>query len=253
VSQPNPFIRSETGEFTQIPAWLEQNPHPTFIRSGVQAIGPADIGNAVIVGAMIALSTISAQNIADATITSQQIAPATIQSSNIAAGTITGGNIASGTILAGNIANLTITAGQIANLTITAGQIAAATITGAKVASATITNSNIAIFESSEQTITDGGALTIAHGLGFTPKFCQLVLVCKTAEQGYSIGDKLLQPVFGSVLSVSRGLAVTLDATNINVRYANSGASNTFAVVNFTSGSVVSLTNVDWKAVFRVW
>lgn len=105
-------------------------------------------------------------------------------------------------------------------------------------------------FESSEQTITNAGSLTIAHGLGFTPKFCSLVIVCKTAENGYSIGDRLQHPAHGWVVSTARGVAVVMDATNINVRYASG---NVFNVPHFTTGNNVDLTNGNWKTVFRAW
>lgn len=168
MTQPNPFI---TGDFTRVPGWLEQVPHPTFIRANLQQVGAQDIGNAVIVAGMIALATITGDRIANATITAQQIGNATIVAANIANATITGaqianatitgGNIAAATISAGNIVNATITATQIANATITATQIANATITAAQIAAGTITGGNIA-----SGTIVAGNitALTITAG-----------------------------------------------------------------------------------------
>ncbi len=107
-------------------------------------------------------------------------------------------------------------------------------------------------YDSGEQTITSAGALTLAHGLGVAPSSIQVFLICKTAEQGYSIGQKI--PVyFGNEINTSpdRGVAAVVDATNILVRFGSSA--NVFDYLNFTTGNVVSLTNANWKAIFRVW
>ncbi|WP_210236051.1 hypothetical protein, partial [Mesorhizobium sp. M1D.F.Ca.ET.234.01.1.1] len=47
-------------------------------------------------------------------------------------------------------------------------------------------------YDSGNQTITAGGSLTLAHGLGSQPKLILAYLKCVTGEQNYTAGDELL-------------------------------------------------------------
>lgn len=108
-------------------------------------------------------------------------------------------------------------------------------------------------YTSSQQTITSGGALTLAHGLGSKPTMFQAMLVCQTAEQGYSIGDELVVSLgsIGTSTVDDKGFSLVPDATNLNIRYGSSGV--VFVVNNKTTGSTVSLTNANWNVIFRAW
>lgn len=99
-------------------------------------------------------------------------------------------------------------------------------------------------FTSSDQTITLGGLITVAHGLGAQPKAIGAVLVCQTAENGYSIGDLVWSPLFNEYYGAygSPG-ACYIDATNINVRISNTGLSGGHK----TTGANVVLTAANWK------
>jgi len=103
-------------------------------------------------------------------------------------------------------------------------------------------------FQSAEQTITSGGALTIAHGLGATPDFWTILLICKTAEIGYSVGD--VTEVSGTQdSSVSYGLAVVPDAVNLVCRYGANA--NAFFLLNKTTGVAEAVTNANWRVILR--
>ena len=104
-------------------------------------------------------------------------------------------------------------------------------------------------FESAQQTITNAGALTIAHGLSVTPKLMQAVLVCLTAEFGYSVNDEVLINPHGFGDLTARGISVVPDSTNLNVRYGANG----FGILNKTTGSSNTPTNASWRLVLRVW
>ena len=94
-------------------------------------------------------------------------------------------------------------------------------------------------FVSADQTITTGGALTLAHGLGAAPRSLQVMIVCQTAELGYSVGD---------IVTLSSNYpAMWPDATNFNVRYINT---NPPAVANKTTGAITAITAANWKARF---
>ncbi len=107
-------------------------------------------------------------------------------------------------------------------------------------------------YESPQQTITSGGALTLAHGLGAKPKLYLAFLQCVTAEGGYSIGDETM-PAPNNTDSGSGGTGVILvpDATNVLARYCN----NTwvFQVGHKTTGANFRINPANWKCVVRAW
>jgi len=107
------------------------------------------------------------------------------------------------------------------------------------------------VFTSANQTITSAGALTIAHGLGVTPTLVSGVLVNTTAQLGFSIGDIVVAPTFGTDGGVSYGIAITVDATNINIRYGS--AANVFPINHKTTGGISNITNASWVYIVRVW
>ena len=102
-------------------------------------------------------------------------------------------------------------------------------------------------FTSSDQTITSGGALTLAHSLGRIPIMINAYLVCQTSEAGYAAGQVTPTQLGGFVTS-GTGLAVVPDATNLNVRFANIGTA--FVVPDFSTGALTTLTNANWKVRF---
>jgi hypothetical protein len=108
-------------------------------------------------------------------------------------------------------------------------------------------------FTSSEQVITSGGSLSIPHGLGQKPKIITAYLVCKTAENGYSIGDELVV-VVGSDDSYSFGYEYSMirSATNLEIRFG-SNPTNLFFMPNKTTGTRTNLTNANWTIVFQAF
>lgn len=107
-------------------------------------------------------------------------------------------------------------------------------------------------FESAEQVITSAGSLTLAHGLGVKPTHFLGVIVCKTAEQGYSVNDEVPVPIWNfEIAATGTALQIVPDASNINVRYGS--RANVFIVNNFTTGAQVALTNANWRLKVRAW
>lgn len=105
-------------------------------------------------------------------------------------------------------------------------------------------------YESAQQTITAAGALTLAHGLGVKPVLVKIVLQCTTAEYNYSIGDEVTEFIHGWG-AASRGVTVTPDATNLNVRFGSTVTP--FAIFDKTTGAASVCTNASWRVVFRAW
>lgn len=102
-------------------------------------------------------------------------------------------------------------------------------------------------FTSSAQTITSGGSLTIAHGLGAVPFIVSYYLQCTTAEYNYAIGDKLFAGMVDVGINGANGTGVSVSTngtTNIDIRFGS--VSPVFLALNKTSGAAVQLTNANW-------
>lgn len=103
-------------------------------------------------------------------------------------------------------------------------------------------------FVSAQQTITVGGQLILAHGLGTRPLIVSCELVCQTGELGYSINDVLLI-TNGQNDPSSHGISVVVDATNITIRYGSSVGA--FQIIRKDTGDSGVITAANWKLVAR--
>lgn len=109
-------------------------------------------------------------------------------------------------------------------------------------------------FKSADQSITSGGLLTIAHGLGTVPRRIGLYARCTTAESGFSIGDIVLN-LGDNTPGIMGGVGANIvggDATNIIVRFGSAYASPLVSV-NKGTGGLVSLSNANWVLVVEAW
>ena len=106
-------------------------------------------------------------------------------------------------------------------------------------------------YASSGQAITNGGGLTLAHGLGSMPILASCELVCGTAELGYSAADVLQFSVSGdgTYAGLSTSLSVRKTATNLLVRYPAAG----FVIARADTGAQAAITPANWTAVFRAF
>lgn len=103
---------------------------------------------------------------------------------------------------------------------------------------ATLGTEALNTFVSADQTITLAGALTLAHGLGVAPRVVQALLVCVTAEAGYSAGDV--------ITLATRPPTIRPDATNLNIRYSDAA----ITVNHSSTGVQTAITAANWKARF---
>lgn len=103
-------------------------------------------------------------------------------------------------------------------------------------------------FTSSQQTITFGGALTIAHGLGSVPFGVELWGVCTSGDLGYSVNDTL--PLTGGGDGgTGVGISIVSDATNLNIRYTTS----VIGMIVKDTGAFSSIDITKWKWVFKAF
>jgi hypothetical protein len=109
-------------------------------------------------------------------------------------------------------------------------------------------------YVSSDQTITTGALLTLAHGLGQAPKTTYLEIVCATAEAGFSVNDVVGVSAADNTNSsgANRQMSIYYDATNVYVRYSNNEPQQ-FVVANKSTGTPTALTNSSWRLRVRAF
>jgi hypothetical protein len=109
-------------------------------------------------------------------------------------------------------------------------------------------------YESAEQIITSAGSLTLAHGLGVAPKFIAPVLICKTAENGYSVGD--IVPASYQVSTSSAdvfGMSAEISSdTSISVRFGSNAAAS-FLITQKDTGAGNAAANANWRLIMRAF
>jgi hypothetical protein len=111
-------------------------------------------------------------------------------------------------------------------------------------------------YVSAQQTITPGGTITLAHGLGVVPKLILCQIVCVVANSGYAVGDVIdnipIQYYTVSSASAMRGVLVQKDSTSVIVQYGNSGNPT---IIGMTKGTGVAATFTDtsWRLVVRAY
>lgn len=111
-------------------------------------------------------------------------------------------------------------------------------------------------YDSGNQTISNAGLLTLAHGLGVAPKIVQVFAKCLTTEYNWSVGAMIPLSGAGNTFDGAGATSVGfgLDAsgtTNITVRFG--AVANPITAPNATSGVLQSLTSANWALVVRAY
>jgi hypothetical protein len=90
---------------------------------------------------------------------------------------------------------------------------------------------------------------TQAHGLGTTPFNAVMFLECKTAEHGYSTGDRICISAGMHVdQSANHGLQVRFDSTNVILEISNNALPVIVHKTNAPPGAVQAPTASNWIA-----
>lgn len=100
-------------------------------------------------------------------------------------------------------------------------------------------------YDSGAQTVTTGGALTLAHGLGVTPATSEIecTLTNVTNQANWTTGQVMKIPYGGyQNAAESNNFTMQPDATNLNLQYG----STAIAGVNRTTGAIATLTPANW-------
>lgn len=98
------------------------------------------------------------------------------------------------------------------------------------------------------------GLLTIAHGLGVTPKFKVMYAKCITADAGFAVGDIVeVACPSGDYIGSAPGYGFAYynpDATNMYIRFPSSANWNSLIK---TTGGHTSYNIANWQYAFRAW
>lgn len=110
-------------------------------------------------------------------------------------------------------------------------------------------------FESTQQTITTGGSLTLAHGLGETPRLitCAIKNVSGGTIDGVPNNAEVPVANTANVLSINTEASnqtVRADSTNVYVQYPN--LTNIYVIHN-TSGNPSFQNNSNWRLIVRAY
>ena len=101
---------------------------------------------------------------------------------------------------------------------------------------------------SSATTLSGNSTTTFTHGLGAAPSFVQIDFVCKTANNGYSVGDKIMSAGSQLVTGANRGIHVLIPSGNTTqikimtlqqLRFSN------------TSNNEVAMLYTQWDAIIK--
>lgn len=110
-------------------------------------------------------------------------------------------------------------------------------------------------FTSAETTITASTKTTLAHGLGSIPHQFDLYLICKTASDGYTVGDiiKVTQSYHSTAGTSDIGAIMSADATNIYLTTGGNAAGGMFKGFNKNTGGGVTFSNSNFKMIVKAW
>lgn len=100
-------------------------------------------------------------------------------------------------------------------------------------------------FTSSGQTITASGTLTIAHGLGYTPKKFGHYLKCTSADGSFSVGEEIFpRSDFSETANSIQGFNIQADGTNIYIEF---GSRTAWALIVNGGGSLFNAVLSKWN------
>ena len=110
-------------------------------------------------------------------------------------------------------------------------------------------NSHISRFESSEQSVptTTFASNTLTHGGSRVPDVCRLVLRCKTAELGYSVGDEVDVTLHNHTMS-DRAFNVWHSTTQTGYVWIT-GLNVAPSISHKTTGTMTTVTAANWRVV----
>lgn len=100
-------------------------------------------------------------------------------------------------------------------------------------------------FATSETALGSGTTLNVAHGLGSTPEIVRFVLVCKTSESGFAVGDEVDIHAFSRDAGSRPAFSVGGNSTNIFCTQGDTALIRVSGKADGTIGSAI--TPGSWR------
>jgi hypothetical protein len=242
--------------------------------ASVSDIGSGDITDGTIANVDLGANAVTTQKVLDGTLLGTDMANRTILGINVATNAIDGIGLSSNIVFRSGdyyFTNINTTVkfnGPSTTLSFASNQINWAAVSGVtnsagaadagkvvKLNDSGILDSTFTPFTksfvSAAQTITAGGALTIAHSMGGMPTLVQARIKCTSGDMGYSVGDELIIPVGSGDAGGNTGISVVTDATNLVLRYGS--AATSIQVLNKGTGNVGGITDASWQLYLYAW
>lgn len=135
-----------------------------------------------------------------------------------------------------------------AGVATTEAPISPAKLAAAIVAKAPFTKS----WQSPEISLVQGGAFNVSHTLGVAPEIIQAFLICKTAENGFSIGGVTPVPNHYQYNGGHDGVALDVSSsTKISGKFSSAGLP--FSGINPSTGASFNFTLANWRLILRAY
>lgn len=202
------------------------------------------------------------------------VGPVKITTSKIALLAVTDAQLAADSVITSKILDSNVTTAKIADVNVTLGKLATTIFTGLT-AKATPTAADYIVMVDSAagnvtkktlisalnqngfigtQTAISAGVINQAHGLGTTPSYVRVALVCISTSAGYAVGDQIdavnIIATDGSL--IFPGFNYGANATNVFITYTSTATG--VALLNKTTGAPGTFdpTKFEFKAYARV-
>lgn len=106
-------------------------------------------------------------------------------------------------------------------------------------------------YTSAPQTITSGGQLVLAHGLGAEPRIMVGTLQFVAPQNNYAIGDKINVNLTVDAASTNYGMSAKKDGTRITIRFTPSAAC--FSGYDATTGASIAFANANLRLIVEAF
>ena len=108
-------------------------------------------------------------------------------------------------------------------------------------------------YVSAEQTLTAGGGLTLAHGLGTKPKLVAAAFICKAADAGYSPGDEFHDALTYAYTDAGYSVTTTASYDTSYIYVSFESAVGNMRVKHKSTGAITNMVLENWRLIVRAW
>lgn len=103
-------------------------------------------------------------------------------------------------------------------------------------------------YDSGQQTISNGSQLVLPHSLGTQPLLVVTSMINVVAQTGFTLNEEIIvNPMWD--YTNNYGTAITVDATNVTVRYGSSGQ----LIMRTDNGVAATAVTASWRYRFRAF